>query len=112
MSDKGLVERELLEGLACIAEIEGQPEGEKARALLSAQAQAAPDEAVAYQFEERVWVQGGGGSIWREQLEVHEPDQDQREVRNLIALYAHSAPPQPHPIAAQSAPDEREGSGK
>lgn len=40
MSDKVLIKRELLERLADIAEIEGQPEGAQARALLTAQPQA------------------------------------------------------------------------
>lgn len=39
MSDKVLIGRELLERLADIAEIEGQPEGAQARALLTAQPQ-------------------------------------------------------------------------
>lgn len=59
MSDKVLVERELLEGLACIAEIEGQPEGEKARALLSAQPQSSAAQSAP------VVPEGTPGAAWR-----------------------------------------------
>jgi hypothetical protein len=52
-------------------------------------------EPVAWSFKEYVWATGLGSYVWRDQLEPDRPNEKEREVREVVPLYAE----QPAPLA-------------
>lgn len=52
-------------------------------------------EPAAYYYRERVWATGLGDHIWREKLETERPSTEDREIKDLVPLYAE----QPAPVA-------------
>lgn len=50
-------------------------------------------EPVAWKFKERVWATGLSDYVWRDQLEDGQPNEDEREIRDITPLF--TAPPAP-----------------